>query len=170
MPKFHYSYLNRTGNKSVPNTWDTDSMTTIRKSLGYRFSLTSSDFPTSVARGSTFLAQVSVRNTGWAAPYNPRSVYLVLRNTVTKTVFRMSFSTDARRWQPGTSVRLAKSFVIPSTLPVGNYELLLSLPDSALRTRPEYAIQMANVGLWDKDPVTGKDTGYNKLLQVIKVN
>jgi hypothetical protein len=40
---------------------------------------------------------------------------------------------------------------LPATLAPGNYSLALFLPDAdeTLRARPEYAVQLANTGLWD---------------------
>jgi hypothetical protein len=47
---------------------------------------------------------------------------------------------------PGGAARL------PANLAPGSYRLSLFLPDAdeTLRTRPEYAIQFANTGVWDE--------------------
>jgi hypothetical protein len=54
---------------------------------------------------------------------------------------------------------VSQTVTLPSTMPKGNYALLLNLPDpqSALRSRPEYSIQLANSNTWEAS------TGFNNL-------
>ena len=164
---FHYSYLNRDYNPSVMQSWTAGGcMVEVQQRLGYRFALTASLFPASVARGSTYLAQVFVKNSGYATPHNARPVYLVMRNTTTGVTSRVKLSTDPRRWAPGTTSSIIQNVGVPSTMKPGTYQLLLSLPDPAptLTTKPHYAIRMANEGgVWEPA------TGFNKLLTQINV-
>jgi Domain of unknown function (DUF4832)/Domain of unknown function (DUF4874) len=163
---FHYSYLNRDYNAAVMQSWrDGGCMTEVEQRLGYRFALVASLFPASVTPGSTILAQIFVRNTGFATPHNLRRVWLVLRNTSTGTTSRVRLITDPRRWAPGTTTAITQTIGTLPTMQPGTYELLLSLPDSSstLAARPEYAIRMANTGVWDAS------TGYNRLLTTIIV-
>jgi hypothetical protein len=92
-------------------------------------------------------------------------VLLVLRNTTTRAVFTVTLAADPRRWQAGTSAVVAENVAVPTSLPVGTYELLLGLPDAApaLSTNPDYAIRMATNGVWEPA------TGLNKLLRTITV-
>ena len=54
----------------------------------------------------------------------------------------------------------------PAALPAGTYALSLALPDPepALHDRPEYAIRLANSGLWDAT------SGANSLKQSVVVS
>jgi hypothetical protein len=77
----------------------------------------------------------------------------------------MTLLADPRRWAPGSTAAVTQSIPIASTMPRGTYELLLGLPDPSgpLAARPEYAIRMANTGVWEAS------TGYNRLLTTITV-
>jgi hypothetical protein len=168
MARFHYSYLNQDYHPGAIVKWETQGCRpNIERRLGYRFSLVGSQFPASVKRGSTFPAKITIRNTGWATPFNPRPVYLVLRKTAPKATFKAKLITaDPRRWQAGpTAHQVAENVLIPANLPAGTYELLLSLPDPAnsLTTNPDYAIRMATNNVWEPA------TGLNKLLKGINV-
>lgn len=164
---FHYSYLNRDYDAGVVQSWKAGGcMTEVEQRLGYRFSLVGSLFPAAVARGNTYLAQVHVKNSGYATPHNARPVYLVMRNTTTGATSRVKLVTDPRRWAPGTTSSIAQNVGVPSTMKPGAYELLLSLPDpaSSLAAKPHYAIRMANEGgVWEAA------TGSNRLLARINV-
>jgi hypothetical protein len=124
---------------------------TIATHLGYRFRLVSSTLPTRLHRGNPLRVQLTIHNDGWAAPYNPRSVELVLRNQTTGALTRLPVSADPRHWLPGTTESLSFEPIVPPTLKPGRYDLLLALPDPApsLHDRPEYAIRLANEGAWD---------------------
>ena len=168
MARFHYSYMNQDYHPDAIEKWGTQSCkANIDRRLGYRFSLVGSQFPASVQRGSAFPVKITIRNTGWAAPFNPRPVYLVLRKTAPKASFKAKLITaDPRRWQAGPTVhQIAENVLIPASLPAGTYELLLRLPDAAssLTTKPHYAIRMATNNVWEPA------TGLNKLLKVVNV-
>jgi hypothetical protein len=163
---FHYSYLNRDFKPEVWAGWvDGGCKTEIEQRLGYRFGLVASQFPASVRRGSSFLARIGLKNTGYATPHNSRPVYLVLRTASPKTIVRVKLATDPRRWTPGANILLSQTITVPSTMPIGTYELLLSLPDPAPSlAKPQYAIRMANeAGVWEAA------SGMNKLLAGINV-
>ncbi|WNY35390.1 DUF4832 domain-containing protein [Curtobacterium flaccumfaciens] len=103
MAKYHYSYLNLDYNKDVLATWGTDGMTDAAKKLGYRFTMTSST-ATSGAKPSV---AVSIRNDGWAAPYNSRPVHLVLTDGDRRVT--VPVAADASSWQPGRTVTVRAS-------------------------------------------------------------
>jgi hypothetical protein len=167
LSRFHFNYMNRDYNGDVINKWNQQGcLPEVDQRLGYRFSLVGSLFPASVERGSTYLAQISVRNTGWATPFNSRPVFLVMRNAATGAVFTLKLNSDPRRWQAGTSVQVSQNIGIPGTFVPGSYELLLlSLPDAApvLSAEPSYAIRMATNNVWEST------TGFNRLLRTITV-
>lgn len=181
LKRFHYSYLNLDWSPAVLNTWDSECMETVKNSLGYRLSLVSSDVPDSfynVDQGVVDITvQIRIQNTGWAAPFNPRPVYIVFRNTVSNEEFKLPFDEDLRQWVPGTGegndknlFTLSKRFQFKDTSTQGShqddaYKLFLSFPDPLLEDEPEYySIRLANVdsngrSLWDPS------TGYNDLLR-----
>jgi uncharacterized protein DUF4832/uncharacterized protein DUF4874 len=166
MALFHYSYLNVDYALPVINSWTSGGCRPeIDRRLGYRFSLVSATFPATATRGAAMPLDIQIKNEGWAAPFNPRAVELVLRNTSSGAVYRVPLSVDPRRWLAGTTSSIGPSVTIPTTVPAGSYAVLLNLPDpaSSLSTRPEYAIQLANQNVWEAS------TGFNNLNRTVTV-
>ena len=58
---------------------------------------------------------------------------------------------NPRTWLPGKPIIVEADLQLPDDLAPGEYKLYLSLPDPepTLNDRPDYAIQLANPGLWD---------------------
>ena len=166
---FHWSYLNidHPDGEAVLESWRAQScMEEVQQRLGYRFTLLSSSFPSSVTHNTEMRVQMAIKNEGWAAPYNPRPVRLVLRDPSTGDVVQsFTLPYDARHWQADTTIMIDDLVTIPGSVPAGTYDLQLSLPDPqpALGNRPKYAIQLANTGLWDPS------TGFNSLLRTVTV-
>jgi Domain of unknown function (DUF4832)/Domain of unknown function (DUF4874) len=162
---------------SATKRWQRDGCwTTFNQKLGYRFELVSSSAPTSVSKTKNLVISFGVKNVGFASPYNPRKLELILLNKTTKQVFRIVLNNgalgvsnqtyDPRFWQPNTTTKVTVNAPLPSTLPTGSYDLLLNLPDpkNTLSKRPEYSIRLANQNVWEPT------TGYNSLLRSITVN
>jgi hypothetical protein len=108
-----------------------------------------------------------MRNDGYAAPFNPRGLSLILRNAgLGGTIYSAQLPDDPRRFAPGSSTTISHTFCLPSDIPAGTYALLLSLADPvpALAPRPEYAIRLANLDTWEPS------TGYNNLGRSIIVS
>jgi hypothetical protein len=171
-----FSALNIKFEKYVLQGWrDGNCFDEIARRMGYRFELVGSSTPTSVSRTQNLQMSFDIRNTGFASPYNPRRLGLVLRNQSTKKLYRIFLNSgsltptntmyDPRFWQPGTTTRVTINNPLPVNLPAGTYDLLLNLPDPSpsLLTRPEYSIQLANVGTWEAA------TGFNSLQQSLIV-
>lgn len=119
--------------------------------LGYRFILDTSTFSVS---GNSLSVTLNMRNTGFARMFKAREVFLVLRDGV--TTVSLPFTTDIRNWE-GTFT-LNQTFTVPD----GNYEAFLYIPDSELSS-PSYAVQLANNGLWEAT------TGFNRLNQNFEI-
>ena len=122
----HYSFLNQSYNANVNNDWVSQGcMEDIKRRLGYRLRLVSGRFRTEAQPGHVIALTLEFQNVGFAAPFNPRGLELVLRHTVTGQKFfaALSRDTDARRWLPGTNHVLNAQLSLPADLPPGGYEL-----------------------------------------------
>jgi hypothetical protein len=179
MPLFRqmrFSTFNHNYPGDVPNLdrWKREGcFDAITTQLGYRFELVSAALPASLSRRAALQGRISVRNVGWASPYNPRGLELVLRNTAGGQTYRVNLlqsrqrSNDPRRWLPeegSIDVDLSAA-QLPADLPAGSYELLLNLPDpmTSLYGRAEYAIRLANQDTWEAG------SGFNRLGHTLQV-
>ncbi|MEU8377784.1 DUF4832 domain-containing protein [Streptosporangium sp. NPDC048865] len=162
---FHWSYLNTDYHTGVLAGWNTGGcLPEITRGLGYRLTLERGTYPASATPGGAFPVSVTIRNTGWAAPVNPRGIELVLRDTATSALHRLPLTADPRRWQAGGTTTVGQTLRLPSTLPRGTYAVLLNLPDPQLGGRAEYSIRLANQGTWEAG------TGMNNLLHTVTVS
>lgn len=161
----HASYLNRTYNPNVLNSWVTgDCWDEIQRRLGYRFALQKGVYSDAIRAGQPFHFDLELHNDGWASPYNPRPVYLLLRHQTSGELHTVRLPHDPRRWLPESgTIRLQHTLCTAPSLPAGQYDLLLHLPDPNLPTVPAYAIRLANAQVWEAS------TGYNRLLHTVTV-
>lgn len=167
MANMHWSFINNGFNTTVLGSWTSGGcMSEIRQRLGYRLVLNKLTVSRQVNPGGTLGLRLEVDNKGFAAPYNPRPVFVVLKNNTTGTSREIPVNgIDPRRFTPG-QVTIAEANVnIPADLPAGAYSLSLFLPDaySSLKTRPAYAIRLANAEVWQPD------TGHNLLYRDLAV-
>jgi hypothetical protein len=165
MAAMHYSFLNSGYNNEVNNDWDSlGCMSSIRRRLGYRFVLKTGHFPTRAAAGKPFSFTLDLENAGFAAPYNPRPVVLIFRNTTTGKEIAADTHADPRTWFSGP-IHWTETLTLPADLPAGKYELLLSLPDpyASLASNPPYHIRLADKDAWEPT------TGYNRLHVTVSV-
>ncbi|MGP3533496.1 DUF4832 domain-containing protein [Microbacterium sp. RD1] len=156
MARYHFSYLNRDYNTDVLNSWGAANLTEVAKQLGYRFVLEESR----VVSGDAPSLEIDVRNEGWAAPYNPRPVSVVLDGAAGAVT--VPLDADARTWAPGETVTLT---VPLSDVPAGSYTASLALPapETSVAADPRFAIRTANVGTWDAA------RGLNQLQQQVTI-
>lgn len=168
LAQMHWSYLNRDYYRGILNHWTQEGcMPEIQRRLGYRFVLEEGRFTRSVAPGGTFRFELDLVNQGFASPYNPRGLQAVLRSTADpEQTYEVNLPSDPRFWMAGERQELAFDLGIPADMPEGTYTLHLFLPDpiEALRYRPEYAIRLANEGVWDDE------TGMNALQHVVTID
>jgi len=165
MRSMHYSYLNVSYNMQVIKDWVKGGcIDNIKSSLGYRFVLHEASFPVKVKKGKRFNVNVDIENSGYASPFNPRRLWLVLRNQVTGKEYFLLSQVDIRFWVSG-KIKWVEKMKVPASLPAGKYQLLLNLPDNyaSISKRPEYSIRLANENLWEPN------TGYNRLGHSISV-
>ncbi len=176
---FHYSFLNQGYNANVNDDWVAQGcMEDIKRRLGYRLELIESVLPIAAQPGESIPLRLELRNTGYAAPFNPRGLELILRHTNSGQRFfaELSRDNDARRWLPGTNHLLLASLSLPTNLPAGGYECLLHLPDPApsLYGLAHYSIRLANsTALNNSGASLGSiwepSTGYHRLGHVLSV-
>lgn len=170
--RMHYSYLNTDFNQDVNNDWQSGGcMDDIKRSLGYRFALTEGTYPTAASVGSALPVSITLENKGYAAPFNERTVELVLRETTSGELWRAELSDDPRTWQPEAGqIVLSAAPCLPDGMPTGTYELLFHLPDPMpdIYGRADYSIRLASLlpdGTDGWEPLTG----FNQLGQEITV-
>nr|XP_045619571.1 uncharacterized protein LOC123771162 [Procambarus clarkii] len=149
MAELHYSYLNVDYNTVVLDAWRTQGcFNTIWSSMGYNLVGVQAQFPAEVAVGCQLKVGIQIANNGWAAPINYRSAQLVLRHGSTETEYVSALGgADLRSWLPGQLHNLQFSMSLPTDAPLGNYQVLLLLPDgdTQLRNTPEYNIVISNM-------------------------
>jgi Domain of unknown function (DUF4832)/Domain of unknown function (DUF4874) len=137
--------------------------------LGYRFRLVDAAIPTTGQAGTPIALSVTMANDGYARPYNPRLVEVVLRNQTTGTETRLNVATaeDKRLWlpAPGTTSALPINITLPIDLAAGTYDVFLNLPDPepSIYAKANFSIRLANADTWEPS------TGYNKLLTTLTV-
>ncbi len=161
----HWSYLNSGYKPEVLASWQTGGcMDEIKRRLGYRLELLSSSLEAKVRAGSSFTVSFTFNNTGFAAPFNNRSVILVLRlhsnsnsnSSLSLPLVRLPLpNVDPRRWLPETGlIDVETSLTLPSDVAEGHYDALMHLADGAasLAARPEYSIRLSGPR-WE--PLTG---------------
>ena len=161
----HWSFVNNGYRPEVLNGWTSGGcMETIRRSLGYRLVLKEASLPTTIKPGGTLSLNIRLSNTGFAAMYNPRPLYIVLLREETRYAVPIT-GVDPRRWAPGQEHTVNVSLALPATIPAGTYQVGLWLPDASasLRNSPAYAVRFANNNVWDAT------TGINILTSNLQV-
>ncbi len=170
--RMHYSYLNADYNNDVNNDWENGGcMDNIKRSLGYRFVLEQGTFPDQALAGGNLAIGLTLENTGYAAPFNPRGLELILRAGNSGEIWRVALDDDPRRWWPDASISINSTACLPAGMPSGQYEVLLHLPDPepALYGRPEFSVRLAN-RLPGGNDVWEEGTGFNKLGHTVTIN
>jgi hypothetical protein len=155
----HFSTLNSGYQPDVLKGWvDDGCMAEIQRRLGYRFRLMESS---SKVEGHDLHITVAIRNDGFGSLYHPRPVLLICRERASGRIVRQPVPADPGRWMPGETASIQADV----TLPPGEYELLLGLPDAAdaLRPRPESSVRFANPDVWEPA------TGMNRLAETVRI-
>ncbi|MGL4609411.1 MAG: DUF4832 domain-containing protein, partial [Trueperaceae bacterium] len=171
--RFHFSFFNPNPSARAIKLWKSEGCyDMIDKSFGYRLELKTSAIQKEVKAGAALGVSFVVNNVGYAAPFNPRGLAVVLRNQSTGTTYTLnilqdrSSTLDPRMWyRESGDITVSASPTVPSNVPAGTYDVLLSLHDPAgnLASRPEYSIRFANENVWEDA------TGLNLLVKGVKV-
>ena len=158
----HWSYINIDYHKGILNEWQQKGcFEEIQKRLGYRFVLTQAMYPETISPEDSYELALTIKNEGFAAPYNPRKAEIRFRSASSGEIaYIHTMAADPRFWFSG-SHEIKEKINLPASIKSGEYEVVLFLPDptESLRQRPEYAIRLANKDIWEEK------TGYNKLFK-----
>lgn len=160
MEMMHWSYLNSRYSLKIMDQWREDGYyDEVSKRLGYRLELVYGRYQTESAPGAAFNLTLSLTNTGFASPYNPRMVELVIKGKQTGEKYKVILPQDPRFWFPDTEIEFSYAIGLPEDIACDEYEVYLNLPDpmERLYDRPEYSIRLANSG------VVFTPEGYNDL-------
>lgn len=168
--RFHWSFFSeaRLNEKRVGWT-SANKRSDLQKFLGYRLYLEKSLFKKSLTVGEKLTVELTLSNSGWAAPFQPRDAQLILRGScqeLVKCVKTLPLNIDIRDWFPNAS-QVVTVIIDTQGLNEGSYELLLNFPDKANNTlkHPEYySIRLANQK--DSNFYWEPTTGYNRFGQV----
>ncbi|MBR5403206.1 MAG: DUF4832 domain-containing protein [Bacteroidales bacterium] len=156
MEDYHWTYLNRMYNTDVIDRWvSSGCMDEITDRLGYRLVLKSVVYTPIEKKGDAITMQITLENVGFAAPMNPRKVYMVFvdgKGNVTKAPVKA----DPRDWHPGRTTVFNARIIAPAN----EGTVYLELPDPLLMDRPEYSIALAN------NDIFNAGLGYNKLFDI----
>ncbi|MEN6306773.1 MAG: DUF4832 domain-containing protein [Anaerohalosphaeraceae bacterium] len=166
MERLHCSWLNRDCPTEIRQYWQkTGCLDPIERRLGYRFVLRSVAVTDRISIDDTpsFDIQICLDNVGFASPFNPRPVELVLRSG--SRVYTQQLADDPRLWLPGKPIVIQANVKIPNEFLGSTGRLELHLPDAAesLRDNSRYAIRLANTNVWDET------TGSNILVRQVEI-
>jgi len=129
LEKFHWTYLNIQYHPDVINTFRTEGcFETIQNRLGYRFELISGNFPKNASKKSQIKIEFQIKNNGFSALINPRKAFLVFRSDFLE--YSIALKTNLNFWLANSLNTMSETIHLPDTLPIGDYELFLNLPDS----------------------------------------
>ncbi|MEX0681057.1 MAG: DUF4832 domain-containing protein [Balneolales bacterium] len=168
LDQMSYSYLNRSYSRRILDTWvEQGCMPEVKRRLGYRFALQNGTFSSVARPGGSFDFNLTLVNHGFASPYNPRNLQVILRNVENPNeLWKVDLPDDPRFWHGGETVQLSHKLGLPSAIPEGSYDLFLHLPDpeESLHGNPDYSIRLANQKTW------GESTGFNRLLHQVTID
>ena len=171
MERMHWSYMNTDYDHDILGQWD-ECIDEVKKRLGYRIELSSGTYSNEVKPDNQFNIDIDLKNVGFAAPFNPRDVELVLRHQGTGEEYRVSLPDDPRFWLADDSptYSIAHDICTPSSMPTGTYDMFLNLPDPypSIADRPEFSIRLATTDSSGNSIWEGS-TGYNNLLHTLSV-
>lgn len=167
MKLLKWTYLNLDWYQPTINAWRASGCyDEFQRNLGYRLALVTAMFPETATVGGSIAAKINIANKGYAPLYHKKDVYLVLKDKTTGVYHERLLAADLRLCKPEQTLSIDETVTLAG-IPAGEYGLYLRIADKAagLKTRMEYAIQLANTAVW----VT-ENGGMNDLKQVLKIN
>lgn len=160
LARMRYSVLNKDYHPSVLSRWVTEGcMDEVKRRLGYRFELLEATISDSIKPSGIFNLNFQITNKGFASPFNPRNLEIILRDNSNNHKYRLVTDVDPRFWMAGDTMFVNVTGGIPANMSEGNFSayLFLADPENRLHDNPDYAIRLANSNVWEDS------TGYNSL-------
>ncbi|MES2847988.1 MAG: DUF4832 domain-containing protein [Bacteroidota bacterium] len=167
MKLLKWTYLNLDWYQPTVNAWRASGcFDEFQRNLGYRLALVNAKFPETAAVNGSITPTINIINKGYAPLYHKKDAYLVLKNKTSGTYYEKVLAADLRLCKPEVKQSIGEAINLAG-IPAGEYDLYLRIADKAvnLKTKIEYAIQLANTNVW----VT-ENGGMNNLKQVLKIN
>jgi hypothetical protein len=171
--KMRWSTVNTDYNQDVLTAMGA-TLNDAKKNLGYRFVLQSSSVPTKAVRNDGVNIKFTVKNEGYASPYNPRKLEVVFVKPGSAPIRRevkldREGNTDPRFWKPLELKTVTARVNAPSAS--GTYAVYLNLPDPMLKDDARYSLRFANNGLWDASKIGSSEpsAAFNALGQSIQI-
>ncbi len=147
-PLYHLAWLNSSYAPSVLSAWKQEGCyDRVSASMGYRLQLDALMHDTSAVRGASAAMAVDLRNVGWARMFTPRKLVVTLRHRASgATITGAAGDLSVLPAQALASARITVSVSIPAGALTGDYEVLLSAPDTfpATATDARFAVRFAN--------------------------
>jgi hypothetical protein len=167
MKLLKWTYLNLDWYPATINAWKSSGcFDEFQANLGYRLALVKAKFPKTIAASAGLTAAVTITNKGYAPLYNQKITYLVFRNKISGVYYEKALAVDLRTCKPLVDLAINENVSL-SGIPAGDYDLYLRIADKAtsLKSRIEYAVQLANTDIWVQD-----NGGMNNLKQQLTIN
>ncbi len=167
LARMRWSVINKDYNPDVLNRWINEGcIDEIKRRLGYRFELRQAAVSDSIKPEGIFNLDFQIANYGFASPFNPRNLEIILRNTVNHQRYRLVTDVDPRFWTAGDTFYVHITAGIPAEMEEGDYSAFLFLadPENRLHDNPDFAIRLANQDLWEDS------TGYNSLNHQVTIS
>jgi hypothetical protein len=171
--KMRWSTLNTDYNQDVLTAMGA-TLTDAKKNLGYRFVLQNSSVPSKAVRNENITVKFTLKNEGYASPYNPRNLEVVFVKTGSapirrNVVLKRSSNTDPRFWKPFEKELVTASVNAPNA--AGTYAVYLNLPDPLLKDDARFSLRFANENVWDSSKIASPQASaaFNALNQSIQI-
>jgi hypothetical protein len=132
----------------VLNAWKREGCySEVSRSMGYRVQLDALSHETSAARSERLVFQVDLHNLGWARMFTPRKLVVTLRHKASGVLI-VGEAGDLGTLPPQAqaATRISISLDVPARARTGEYEVLVSSPDTFPRLAADarYAVRFAN--------------------------
>lgn len=146
--QYHLAWLNANGSTATLNGWKTAGCySQVSASMGYRLQLDAISHNTAAARGTSLSFNVDLRNVGWARMFNARQLVVTLQhNTSGARITAAAGDLSTLPAQSGSSRRITLTMAIPAGAQVGDYTVLVGVPDIFAGTAndPRFSVRFAN--------------------------
>lgn len=163
MEKYHWTYICNSYHPDILSSWvSSGHYETIKRRLGYRIALDKAILTQAPKAGEAFQAEITLHNSGFAAPANKRDVELIFVSTTNpEEKYIYPQTEDPRFWMAGEKRVINLGCTLDAAMS-GAYKLYLNLPDpyESLHNDPRYSIRLANDSVWEEA------TGYNYLTTI----